>query len=170
MFERYSDRARRLILMALWSARRRGGSYIEPEDLLHAIIREDRGDFAAISAGVFPGVVAPNEDSAGSHRSFFLGSVATNLLRELHDDADPLNAETRSEKREPVPHVDMPISHSLGNVLGLVAKAHEDDTKTIEPLDLLAGIVENRDSRLAQLLRDHGITRQKVAKALDSGS
>ena len=50
MFERYSDRARRLILMALWSARRRGGAYIEPEDLLHAIIREDRGDFAALSA------------------------------------------------------------------------------------------------------------------------
>ena len=53
--------------------------------------------------------------------------------------------------------------------LGLVAKAHQDDAKTIEPLDLLAGIVENRDSRLAQLLRDHGITRQNVAKALDSG-
>jgi hypothetical protein len=63
----------------------------------------------------------------------------------------------------------MPISHSLQTVLALV-KTHQDNTKIIEPLDLLAGIVENRDSRLAQLLRDHGVTRQIVVKALDSGS
>jgi hypothetical protein len=31
--------------------------------------------------------------------------------------------------------------------------------KTIEPLHLLAAIVEERDSKLAQLLRDHGVTR-----------
>ena len=156
-------------LMALWSARRRGGSYIEPEDLLHAIIREDRGEFPAISAEVFPGTATTNWASAGSHRPFLSDSVATNLLRELHEDTDPLNAETPSEKREPVPHVDMPVSQSLKHVLALVAQSHKDDTKTIEPLDLLAGIVENRDSRLAQLLRDHGITRQKVGQALDSG-
>ena len=170
MFERYSERARRLIVVALWSARRRRGSYIEPEDLLHAIIREDRGEFAAISAEIFPGPSAPNDDSAGSRRPFFPGSVATDLLRELPQDAEPLNPETPSEKREPVPHVDLPASHSLQNILALAAKAHEDDTKTIEPLDLLAGIVADRDSRLAQLLRHHGITRQNVARALHSGS
>jgi ATP-dependent Clp protease ATP-binding subunit ClpA len=169
MFERYSDRARCLIVMALWSARRRGGSYIEPEDLLHALIREDRGEFPAISAEVFPGAAAPN-DLAGSHRPFFSGNVATNLLRELHEDTNALSPQTQGEKREPVPHVDMPVSRSLKDVLALVAKAHQDDTRTIEPLDLLAGIVSNRDSRLAQLLRDHGITRQKVRTALDSGS
>ncbi len=69
-----------------------------------------------------------------------------------------------------MPRVDMPVSHTLKEVLSLVAKAHQNDTKTIGPLDLLVGIVENRDSRSAQLLLDHGITRQKVAKALDPGS
>jgi len=64
----------------------------------------------------------------------------------------------------------MPVSRSLKEVWALVARVHQDDTKTIEPLDLLAGIVENGDSRLAQLLRDCGITRQNVAKSLDSGS
>jgi hypothetical protein len=157
-------------LMALWSARRRGGSYIEPEDLLHALIREDRGELPAISAEVFPGGAVPNGNSAANRRTFFSDSVVTNLLRELHEDTDPLNAEGRGEKREPVPHIDMPISHSLKEVLALVAKAHQDNTKIIEPIDLLAGIVENRDSRLAQLLRDHGVTRQRVVKALDSGS
>jgi len=170
MFERYSYRARRLIVVALWSARRRRVDYIEPEDLLHAIIREDRGEFAAISAEIFPGPSPPNVDSVGHRRPFFSGNVATDLLRELHEDTEPLNPEIPSEKREPVPHVDLPVSHSLKNILALAAKAHEDDTKTIEPLDLLAGIVADRDSRLAQLLRHHGITPQNVARALDSGS
>ena len=126
MFERYSERARRLIFLSLWSARRRGGSYIEPEDLLHALIREDGGEFAAIRAEISPGSSAPNEGSAGNRRPFFDDSVATNLLRELHEDTEPRSAETRGEKREPV---DMSISHSLKKVLALVAKAHQDDTK-----------------------------------------
>jgi ATP-dependent Clp protease ATP-binding subunit ClpA len=96
------------------------------------------------------------------------GSVATNLLRELQEDTSPVKAETPSEKLEPVPHFDMPLSESLKQVLGLVARAHQDHTKAIGPLDLLAGIVENRDNRLAQLLRDHGVTRQKVSQALDA--
>lgn len=169
MFDRYSDRARHLIFAAVWSARRRHGSYVEPEDLLHAIIREDRGEFPAIGAEMFPGTATTNEASAGSHRPFFSSNAATNLLRELDEDTEPLNAENPSEKREPAPHVEIPISQSLKHVLQLVAQAHRVDTETIEPLDLLAGIVENRDSRLAQLLRDHGITRQKVAQARNSG-
>jgi ATP-dependent Clp protease ATP-binding subunit ClpA len=167
MFERYSHRARCLIFMALWSARRRGGLYIEPEDLLHALIREDRGEFPATSAEVFPGSVFPNEFSARRQPTFFSDGVARTLLRELNEDQDPLSRETPGEKREPV---DMPVSRPLKEVLALAAKARQDDTRTIEPLDLLAGIVENRDSRLAQLLRDCGITRQAVTKALDSGS
>jgi ATP-dependent Clp protease ATP-binding subunit ClpA len=170
MFERYSQRARCLIFMALWSARRRGGLYIESEDLLHALVRDDRGEFAAISAEVFPGTTDSDQFSTGDHRPFFTDDVARTLLRELNENPDPLSRETAGEKREPAPHVDMPVSRSLKEVLAWVAKAHRDDTKSIEPLDLLAGIVENRDSRSAQLLRDCGITRQKVAKALDSGS
>ena len=160
MFERYSDRARRLIFMALWSARNRGGSYIEPEDLLHALIREDRGEFAAFSAEISPGVTTIMGEPASGDRRFFADEVARNLLRELHEDTEPLNTETRSAKREPVPHVDMPISHSLKHLLALVAKAHQNDTLTIEPIHLLAAIVEGRDSRLAQLLRDHGRARR----------
>lgn len=115
--------------------------------------------FAAISAEVFPGSASPDEFSAGDHQPFFSDAVARTLLPELHEDPDPLSSETPRQKREPVPHVDVPVSRSLNDVLALVAKARQDDTRTIEPLDLLAGIVENRDSRLAQLLRACGITR-----------
>ena len=156
--------------MALWSARNRGGSYIEPEDLLHALIREDRGEFVALAAEISPGAPVPIHDPAGVRQPFFTDEVATKLLRELHEDTEFLKAETRTGKFEPVPHVDMPISHSLKRVLGFVAKAHRNDTTAIEPLHLLAAMTEDRDSRLAQLLRDHGITRQTVAKALDSGA
>jgi ATP-dependent Clp protease ATP-binding subunit ClpC len=168
MFERYSERARRMIFWALWSAKRRGVSYIEPEDLLHALIREDRGEFAAVSAEGFPGAAAPNENSAGNRPPFFDASVAANLLRELHEDPERLNAETRGEKKQGP--VNMPVSHSLNKLLASAYEAHQNDPKTIEPLDLLAEILENRDSRLAQLLQDHGITSQKVKDALDSES
>lgn len=165
MFERYSLRARQVIFVALWSAKRRGGSYIEPEDLLLALIREDRGEFAVIGAQLFPG--APGlANLAGSHRRFFSDAVATSLLRELHEDTDRLKAATPGNRREPMPRGDVPVSRGLKEVLLLVAKAHQQDTKTIEPLDLLAAIVENHDSQLAQLLLDHGITRQEVAEAL----
>lgn len=170
MFERYSNRARCLIVMALWSARRRGGSYIEPEDLLHALIREDRDEFPALSSEVFPGPPGPLADAGSGRQPFFSSELARNLLRELHQDPDPLLPKPRTGNLEPAPHTDMPVSRSLKDVLELVAKAHKKDTKTIEPLDLLSAIVENRESRLAQLLRDHGITRQKVYRALQAAS
>ena len=99
--------------------------------------------------GGISGLCSPRSSPPGDHLPFFSDGVARTLLRELHEDPDPLSRETPGEKREPVPHVDMPVSRSLKDVLALVAKARQDDTRTIEPLDLLAGIVENRDSRLA---------------------
>ena len=168
MFERYSEGARRVIFTALWSARRRGASFIETEDLLHALIRYERGELAAISAEVFSVAPANYKDSAESRHPFFSGGVATNLLRELHEDPDPVSAAPRGEKLEPTPRSDMPVSDSLRKVLALVAQARQADTKTVEPLDLLAAIVEDQDTRMAQLLREHGITSQKVAKARDS--
>lgn len=170
MFERYSDRARCLIFIALWSASRRGASHIEPEDLLQALIREDRGEFVAMGTDIFPAAADPNENLLKRHQPFFSSSVATDLLRELREDTNPLNVQTSGERPEPVPHVVMPISHALKKVLALVATAHQNDATAIGPLDLLAGIVENQDSRLAQLLLDHGITREWVARAIDSGS
>ena len=47
VFERYSARARSVVFLAVGCARRCGAAYIEPEDLLHALVREDRRDLAA---------------------------------------------------------------------------------------------------------------------------
>ena len=152
--------------MARWSAQRRGGLYIEPEDLLHALIRDDRGEWAAIFDAVFPGAEVSSDVSAGDHRPFFADSMARTLLKELQEQPDRLVMETSGEKYEPVPHVDMPVSNSLKQILALVARTHQNDGKIIEPLDLLAGIVGTDDNRPAQLLRDCGITVENVTKAL----
>ena len=62
------------------------------------------------------------------------------------------------------------MSRPLKQVLALAAGiAGGKNLKTIEPLHLLAAIAEDRDSRLAQLLRDNGVTRQKLREALQSG-
>lgn len=156
--------------MARWSAERRGGLYIEPEDLLHALIRDDREELAVIFGALFPGAQASDELFSGDHKPFFSESVARTLLRELREQPDLLVIDTAGEKREPAPHVDMPVSRSLTQILGLVAQAHQNDKKIIEPLDLLAGIVGSPDSRPAQLLRDCGITRETVAQALNPES
>ena len=158
MFERYSVRSRYVIFIALWSARRRGGSYIEPEDLLHALVREDRRDIATPWAEIFPGSPALSAESGGA-RPFFTDDTAQNLLTALEEPS----------KGDPAAKGDMPVSHSLQDLLGLAAKiAQRKDTKTIEPLHLLAAIVEDREGKLAQLLFDHGVTRQKVGQALDA--
>jgi len=159
--------------MALWSARNRGGSFIEPEDLLLALIREDRGEFTALAGEMFTGFPVVSGDiggRSGGHSPFFTAEAATVLLRELEEDPEPRSAGGQARKLEPAPAVDMPTSHSLQHVLKLAAKARQNDAKTIEPLNLLAAIADDRETRLAQWLRDHGITRQKIAQAVDPTS
>jgi len=113
---------------------------------------------------VFAGPTAPLEPTIG-HRPFFDHDVAIDLLRKLQEDTPGLSAEAGGGKRQPVPHVDMPVSRSLVHVLGLVATARHNDAKAIEPLYLPAVIVEDRDSRLAQLLADHGIATEGQRRA-----
>jgi hypothetical protein len=101
MFERYSARARSVIFLALGCARRRGAAYIEPGDLLHALVREDRRDLAA-TAELFAGGPAPME-WLGSHQPpFFPDDVAEKLLRTLED----------LPNRDPAAKDDMPVSRS----------------------------------------------------------
>jgi hypothetical protein len=140
------ERARCLIFIALWSARRRGGSYIEPEDLLHALI---------LIAGFLPS--ARSVSRRRSQRElgreppvFLFRQCSHEFTSELHEETDPL-VRKHEEESEPAPHVDMPV-HSLRKSWKLSPKLIRN-TKIIEPLDLLAGIVENRDSRLAQRYR-----------------
>ncbi|HEY1240975.1 MAG TPA: Clp protease N-terminal domain-containing protein [Bryobacteraceae bacterium] len=153
MFERYSQRARILIFLALDVARKRGGDYIELEDLLEAIIREDRGEFPSIFAEAIHSGSFATPAAAG----FFPETAAQALLSAL--DTRPRGSQIRSG--------DMPLSRAVKNALARAAENTGDGKiSVIEPLHLLEAIVEDRESRLAQLLRDNSITRQRVAVAL----
>lgn len=148
MFERYSHRARILIFLALDVARKRGGDYIELDDLLEAIIREDQGEFPSM----FPEIARGSSSPAAAR--FFPETAAQALLATL--DAPPRGSQIRTG--------DMPLSRPVKQAL---ARAGDNTgTSVIEPLHLLEAVVEDRESRLAQLLRDNGITRQRVAVAL----
>ena len=113
MFDRYSERARQVIFISRWFAEKRKGLYVEPEDLLRALIREDRGESLSLLTEVFPDVPVPSEQPTIGHRPFFDDNAATDLLRELQDEAPGLSTEARDTKRQTAPLVDMPISHSL---------------------------------------------------------
>ena len=102
MFERYSAQARSVIFLALGCARRRGASYIEPEDLLHALVREDRRDVSA-TAELFAGGPAPMKWLGSDHPPFFPDDVAEKLPRALED----------PPKGDPAAKDDMPVSRSL---------------------------------------------------------
>jgi len=153
VFERYSHRARILIFLALDVARKRGGDFIELDDLLEAIIREDQGEFPSMFAEAMQGAAA----SVTRAVRFFPETAAEALLATL--DTRPRGLQIRSG--------DLPLSRDVKKALARAADNTGDGkTSVIEPLHLLEALVEDPESRLAQLLRDNGITRQKVAAAL----
>lgn len=134
MFERYSARARSVIFLALGCARRRGAAYIEPGDVLHALVREDRRDLAA-TAELFAGGPAPMEWLGSDQPPFFPDDVAKKLLRTLEDlpNRDPAAKDTcpfRALEAGP------PFSTSI---------AQEWDSRTIEALYLLAARQSGRN-------------------------
>jgi hypothetical protein len=75
MSERYSNRARSVIFLAVGSARRRGAAYIESEELLQALVLEDRRDLAAGTAELFAGSPAPMKWLGSDHRPFFSNDI-----------------------------------------------------------------------------------------------
>jgi hypothetical protein len=152
MFERYSESARRVIYLALWSARRRGGPYIEPEDLLHAIIRQDRGETTAICSQASAGHLLLDQERDGVHAPFFSSDVAAGLLRGLHEDPELLSGKAAASRQEMPGPPDMIVSRSLKEILDLAKRTVSK--KSIDSLDLLAGILRSQHASLTKLLAD----------------
>jgi ATP-dependent Clp protease ATP-binding subunit ClpA len=156
MFDRYSQSALTVIFLSRWVAAKRGAESIESEDLLESLIREDQGEFPSIHAEMNSGMpIAMDQGSVPT--GFFSEDEARNLLNALekptHDALDLAS--------------DMPIGHSIKKPLeSAVRIADRMRHRTIEPLHLLAGIVEHRESQLARLLHENGITQQRGDQAL----
>jgi ATP-dependent Clp protease ATP-binding subunit ClpA len=156
MFDRYSMRARRVIFLALWIAQKRGAAFIELEDILEAVIREDQGEVSAALA-MHPDNVHIIEP-VDQHPSFFTPEIAGRLLAAF---------EVPPQGPAVPTHQDMPLSDPAKSTLKSAERITDDDAwAMITPLHLLAGILEQRESRWAQLLQENGITRQNVVEAL----
>jgi len=137
----------------------RGAEAIELKDLLEALIREDQGEAAAILSKGHPNIPRFTEQD-DAPVPFFSKDEAPTLLAAL---AKPgLGNQDTS--------VDMPLAASVkGALVAALVLADKRPAKVVEPLHLLAVIVEDRESPLAKLLRVSGITRQRVRRGLRKG-
>jgi|SRR5579875_2057281 len=154
MFENYSDRARQVIFLARMKAGQRGAQSIEVNDLLAAVVIEDQGDFQkAVSEGRGSRDVIQSERSEPSR--FLPSTFAKELLSRI---------ESESPASQPVPNSEeMALSDGFKHAL-VRAGVLCDELRhnQVEPMHLLAAILEDDSGQAAQFFRYAGITRENV--------
>jgi ATP-dependent Clp protease ATP-binding subunit ClpC len=141
MFERYTEKARRVIFFARYEASEFGAQSIETEHILLGLLREDRQLV---------------EQFLKSPRRFL--------------DAIRKEIENRTGLRDKVPaSVDMPLSPGAKRVLSLAAE--ESDRmghRHIGTEHLLLGILREEKSLAAQILYERGLRLDQVREEVDS--
>jgi hypothetical protein len=130
MFERYTEKARRIIFFARYEASQFGSQYIESEHLLLGLLREDK-----------------------ELANLFLPSHAAveSIRRQI--ESHTVRAEKVSTS------VDLPLSHECKRVLAYGAEeAERFNHKHIGTAHLLLGLMREEKCFAAQLLREQGLT------------
>jgi ATP-dependent Clp protease ATP-binding subunit ClpC len=139
MFERYTEKARRVIFFARYEASQFGQPYIETEHLLLGVLREDK---------------------ALSNR--FLRSLvpAESIRRQI---------ESRTVTRENIStSIDLPLSNECKRVLAYAAEEAERlGHKHIGAEHLLLGLLREEKAFAAELLRERGVKLDAVRKELE---
>ena len=139
MFERYTEKARRVIFFARYEASAFGAPYIETEHLLLGLLREDKA--LALRAGI--------------------GGVEE-IRREIEDHSG-IPRERISTS------VDLPLSNESKRILAHAAEeAERADHKHIGTEHLLCGVLREAGCFAAQLLKKRGITLEAVRRDLQS--
>jgi ATP-dependent Clp protease ATP-binding subunit ClpC len=130
MFERYTEKARRVIFFARYEASQFGSPYIETEQLLLGLLREDKR---------LVYLVLGSQNSEEAIRK----KIAQHTLI-----------------REKIPtSVDLPLSNESKRVLACAAEEAETlGHKQIGTEHLLLGMLREKSCFAAQLLRDAGVT------------
>lgn len=138
MFERYTEKARRVIFFARYEASQFGSSYIETEHLLLALMREDK--------------------------SLMLRCLQTGASLE----AIRKQIEGRVTAGEKLPtSADRPFSETSQRVLGYAEEeADRLSHKHIGTEHLLAGLLREEGSLAAQVLHEHGARLDVVREQL----
>lgn len=139
MFERYTEKAARVIFYARDEATQFGSPWIETEHLLLALLRED--------TGLSPAFLQRPIDAGG--------------LRE--------RVRQRYAQREPfVPSIDLPLSNECKRALAYAAEeAHRFGHRHIGAEHLLLGLLREEKSLAAQILREHGASLKEVRRHIE---
>jgi ATP-dependent Clp protease ATP-binding subunit ClpC len=139
MFERYTEKSRRIIFFARYEAAQHGAEYIETPCLLLAIMREDR----KLMARLLP--------------------AGLNQQARLRADVEAV-IQVREKIRT---SVDLPLSDAAKRALACAAEeAERRHHKSIEPRHLLWGLLEQGGPETA-CLNAHGIALENVNADLE---
>jgi ATP-dependent Clp protease ATP-binding subunit ClpC len=143
MFEKYTEKARRVIFFARYEASQFGSPYIETEHLLLGLIREDKN----LTARFFPKTNATIQD----------------IRKEI---------EGRALVREKVStSVELPFSEESKRALNNAAEESERlSNKHIGTEHILLGLLREEKSIAAEILRDHGLRPGIIREELSRGS
>ncbi len=140
MFERYTEKARRVIFFARYEALQYGSQVISPEHILLGLIREDK----TISARFFP---------------FRRGLTVESVRREV---------EERIVLRERIPQsVELHLSPETKRILVFASEESQRlRNKHIGPEHLLLGIVREERSVAAEILYQYGLRFKDVREEI----
>jgi len=140
MFERYTEKARRVIFFARYEASQFGSPYIETEHLLLGLLREDK---------------------TLANRFLRSHAAVDSIRRQI---------EERSTLREKVSSsVDLPLSHDCKRILTYGAEESERlRHKHIGTEHLLIGVLKEEKSFAAELLMERGLRLSRVRQELEN--
>jgi len=141
MFERYTEKSRRVIFFSRYEASQAGALAIEPEHILLGILREDK-----------PLV---NQFLAGS-------DISIESIRK--------EVERRISIRDRVStSVDLPLSNEAKRVLTYAAEERENlHHRHVGPEHLLLGLLREKESIAAQILSEFGLSYEVVREKIKS--
>jgi len=136
MFERYTEKARRVIFFARYEALQYGSQVISPEHILLGLMREDK----TLSARFFP----------------FRNNLSVETVRR--------EVEERITLRERIPQsAELHLSNETKRILALAAEeSRKLKNRHIGPEHLLLGILREEKSIAAEILFGYGLRLQDV--------
>jgi ATP-dependent Clp protease ATP-binding subunit ClpC len=137
MFERYTEKARRVIFFARYEAAQFGNPYIETEHLLLGLLREDKGL---------------------THR--FLAKTPAEAIRQQIEAATTVREKVSTS-------VDLPLSNESKRVLAYAAEEAERlSHRHIGTEHLLLGLLREEKAFAAQILNERGVRLSAVREQL----
>src|SRR5436309_10049015 len=136
MFERYTERARRVIFFARYEASQFGSTAIESEHVLLGLVQEDRNIIDR-----------------------FLNIIDRFLHASLSSESIRAEITARVAIREKVStSIDIPLSNECKRILAYAAEEAERlNNRFIGTEHLLLGMLREEESLASQILRGHGL-------------